>query len=240
MNYFLPLCLLILFVGFLAFVRALFGVTLPSTPALVLLCIGVIAAYAHSEGISSRDSLLRKSGILMLYLVGGLFAGIAYRLLALLLAYPENSWTAGSSSLEFTVWFVLATVLIEEVLLRGYLFRLLERVGASAVVQCALQGVLFALVHGGDRGEYRLFFYAAFGCLLTAFRVTSQSIFPSIGFHLGWNLWALLLSPLAPAIALIGLSKANSDTRYGLFGCLLVALSAVLLWHRQRRCPRSC
>lgn len=110
--------------------------------------------------------------------------------MAVLVVGGEARVTGGGSAGAAAGWLgaAVAAAVLEEVLFRGMLLRLLARsVGTpAALVVCA---VLFALAHGGNPGAdaAAVAGIVASGLLLGAAYVLTRALWFPVGIHLAWN-----------------------------------------------------
>lgn len=102
-------------------------------------------------------------------------------------AQPASACLRRSGEVVPIIVAVVAAPVIEEIVLRGYLGRLLCRVGTSVPLQLALQGCLFALAHGGAASSSRFALFFSFGLLLAALAIATRGLLASMTFHLAWN-----------------------------------------------------
>jgi uncharacterized protein len=117
----------------------------------------------------------------------GLFT-ILMVILWLLDVYHPSKW-AGFAPLFDGFWFALLTAINEEIVFRGLLFRLSQKVlgvwGALALTSL-LFGAAHAFNHGATVGSSGAIAVEA-GILLGAAYALTQRLWLPIGLHLGWN-----------------------------------------------------
>lgn len=229
MKYFVPLLVVVAAMLGLASALRAFSWAVPGEIGIFLVAIVLVAAHFTSEGLPPKQSWLAHGWAVAATVVYGLMAGIAYRVLAIAIAgYTPNAADAASAA-AIPVIFVICTAVVEEVLLRGYLQRVLTLLRLHMVAACLIQGVVFAVLHSGHESLSRFVFYAAAGCLLTSIRVSQASLLPSIGAHAGWNLWALSISPVVPGLAILQLSPGDVSARYWISATVFLLAAGILV-----------
>jgi len=100
----------------------------------------------------------------------------------------EKLLTSRSAIAIFAIFGVAVAPLLEEIIFRGFLFKVLWEIGGSRVA-IVVTAALFALLHAGQLagnvGSVVLIF--AVGCLLSFVRYRSNSIIPSFIVHTSYN-----------------------------------------------------
>jgi membrane protease YdiL (CAAX protease family) len=100
----------------------------------------------------------------------------------------EKLLTSRSAIAVFAIFGVAVAPLLEEIIFRGFLFKVLWEIGGSRTA-IVLTAALFALLHAGQLagnwGSVVLIFLV--GCLLSFVRHRSNSIIPSFIVHTSYN-----------------------------------------------------
>lgn len=210
--------------------------------------------FASSRWIESREAPeLRPRGRAAEFGAGiaigvGLFSGVMAVLWALGV-YRFSGWGTfygvGTGAL-----FALSAAVLEEIVFRGYLFRLLSA-AAGTWIAVLLTSVLFGAAHATNPGATLFSSFAiaveAGVILAGAYAVTGRLWLP-IGLHLGWNfaegtIWGMSVSgsAISPSLTRGNLSGPPVLTG-GAFGpeasivavLMSLAVGAVLLWRTAR------
>jgi len=107
----------------------------------------------------------------------------------------EKLLNSRSAMFMFAIFGVSVAPLLEEIIFRGFLFKVLWEVGGSGVA-IILSSAFFAVVHapqlGGNWTSLILFFIV--GCILSSVRKRSNSIIPSFIVHTSYNSMILAVS----------------------------------------------
>jgi len=113
----------------------------------------------------------------------------------------EKLLTSRSAILMFAVFGVAVAPLLEEVIFRGFLFKVLWEIGGSRVAVLVTAG-LFALLHAGQLagnwGSVALIFVV--GCVLSFVRHRSNSIIPSFIVDTSYNAMLFVLFALSSMV----------------------------------------
>jgi len=190
---------------------------------------------------------------------GELAAGIAIGA-ALFAATIAALWLAGSYRLVATgTWLAAAAALpsairagyIEEILLRGVVFRITEE-GLGSWLALAISGALFGLLHAGNPGATWVSAVAIAleaGVLLAAAYMVTQRLWLPIGIHFAWNFTqggifglavsghqstGLLRGELSGPIWLTGGSFGAEASLLAVMICLLSGICLLLLARSRR------
>jgi membrane protease YdiL (CAAX protease family) len=120
---------------------------------------------------------------------GFLLIGLTVALAALAGVYHVLRWEAGGDFLRIVFRFGIGAAFLEELLMRGVLFRWLEEFGGSWAA-LALTSLLFGLLHAANPGAtvfstIAIMFGA--GILLGAAYMYARSLCLPMGIHFGWN-----------------------------------------------------
>ena len=109
----------------------------------------------------------------------------------------EKLLTSRSAILMFAVFGVAIAPLLEEVIFRGFLFKVFWEIGGSRVAIVAT-AALFALLHAGQlAGNWAsVILIFVVGCVLSFVRYRSHSIIPSFIVHTSYNATLFILSAL--------------------------------------------
>ncbi|MFZ1731577.1 MAG: type II CAAX endopeptidase family protein [Bacteroidota bacterium] len=96
-----------------------------------------------------------------------------------------------SHTLSLLLYGFISFILVgfaEEILVRGYAFRILQKQGSVAIALLLTSG-LFSLMHAGNPGIGWIGFANIFlaGVWLGVARVVTGSLWLSVGMHIGWN-----------------------------------------------------
>lgn len=178
------------------------GRLLPSpggvSPATLLAAVAALGAYALFVRLYERrwPAEIGLAG-LPSWLPAGFALGVALLLASAGLVYA-GGWSVVARTADRADWTRLVgtalaaqfgVAVVEELLLRGVLFRVAER-SLGSWVALALSAVLFGLLHAGNPNAT---WWAAVGLalqagvLLAAAFLVSRSLWLPIGIHWGWN-----------------------------------------------------
>jgi membrane protease YdiL (CAAX protease family) len=117
----------------------------------------------------------------------------------------EKLLTSRSAILVFAIFGVAVAPLLEEIIFRGFLFKVLWEIGGSKVAFLGT-AALFALLHSpqlaGNWGSVVLIFVV--GCVLSLVRYRSNSIIPSFLVHTSYNATLFMLFALSTVVQKIG------------------------------------
>lgn len=160
--------------------------------ALVSVAVLVYKLWIVRLGERPRDDLPFDArvadagkGILLALLLMSAIVGLA----ALLGGYRISGW-GGSRSLAFLLFTAgLQAAVVEELLLRGVLFRWLEELGGSWFA-LASSSALFGFLHAGNPNATVLASLAialGAGVLLGGAYMLARNLWLAIGLHFGWN-----------------------------------------------------
>jgi membrane protease YdiL (CAAX protease family) len=100
----------------------------------------------------------------------------------------ERLLTSKSAILMFAVFGVAVAPMLEEIIFRGFLFKVLWEIGgASAAI--LVTAALFALLHAGQLAGnwWSVLLIFIVGCILSVVRHRSNSIIPSFIVHTSYN-----------------------------------------------------
>ena len=159
---------------------------------VILLAVTLAVEYGCAQqtladvGFPSSGAI---SGIFGGLLLGALLFSIVIGILALTHCYTGSfqSWNGLLPALAF----FLVGALVEELLFRGVLFRLIEKMTGTWIA-LVLSAVLFGAIHIGNP-HATLFSSLAIaleaGVLLALAYVLTRSLWFAIGVHWGWNLF---------------------------------------------------
>ncbi len=160
-----------------------FAILLAATLVVEYYCAHQTAA---DVGFPSTGAL---SGLFGGLLIGAILFSIVIAVLALTHCYSGSfqSWNPLLPGLAF----FLIGALVEELLFRGVLFRLIEKVTGTWIA-LALSAVLFGAIHIAN--PHATFFSSLAialeaGVLLAFAYVLTRSLWFAIGIHWGWNLF---------------------------------------------------
>ncbi len=185
--------------------------------AMLRLVLPIVIAVSHGLGwlgafwvvvLRHRQAFLqglRLTGLRRFRRLRIFVAGMALQVVAVVLAAllpPPEEFTnpmlrfVGNGPWAVAVLFLMAVVMapfLEEVLFRGMLFPALRRRWRFTPAALAVT-VLFTALHGVQTGGYlpALVAIAATGYALAWLREASQSLWPCVLFHMGFNFTALL------------------------------------------------
>ena len=145
----------------------------------------------------------------------------------------------------FALLAALFAAIVEELLFRGMLFRLVERHAGTAVA-LLISALVFGLVHAGNPGATWLSSVAIAleaGLLLGAAYARTRTLWFSIGLHMGWNFTESgIFGAHVSGVSAVGLVRSDFvGTRWltgGAFGpeaglpaiAVCCVATAVLLW----------
>lgn len=133
---------------------------------------------------------------------------------------------------SFPVWmlalsFGLATGVLEESALRGFLQGVLLKVLRAPVLVFLLQGIVFALLHYPKLDAANTWvYYLAFGFVASFFRWRTDSLWWPIGLHVGVNVANILFlgSPDRSILPTVFVSNRDFEwTIAGLLSCMVLA-----------------
>lgn len=148
-------------------------------------CLYVLWIERRAVFELSRPGWVRETAVGMG--CGAGIVGVVVACMTLLGFYQVNGWGSGMGMLQLLQLHFFVAVL-EEVLFRGVLFRLLENVFGTTVA-LGLSTVLFGMAHVGNPGAnwVTLSCLGVFSvCLTMAFLVTRR-LWIGIGMHWAWN-----------------------------------------------------
>jgi membrane protease YdiL (CAAX protease family) len=228
---------------------------LPDTLGLVILCSALVVFYlAAARWIERRrpSELLADAGYAEF--AAGLALGLTlFSTLMLLLwmfgVYHRSGW-GSIAPLAAGLLSSLFAAVLEEILFRGYLFRLSAKLlgtwGALAVTS-ALFGALHAFNPGATVGSSAAIALEA-GVLLGAAYAVTQRLWLPIGLHLGWNfaegsIFGMSVSGFTTKGSLIpGTLRGRTLLTGGAFGpeasivavVICLAVAVFLLWKTVR------
>lgn len=159
--------------------------------------------------------------------IGFLLAALAcicYQLMSTLFA--NNTWIFNKdvnfNNIITAIWWVLKSVLFEELLFRGaLLYIVIEKWGNKK--GCILSAICFGVYHWFSYGAFGnilqmaliFFMTGIFGFVLAISFSKTRSMYLPIGIHFGWNLLDQLLFSRSPLGVQI-LMKSNSNTLEGI------------------------
>lgn len=171
-----------------------------------------------------RAAMILALGLTIATATGVLRCGITSQPITRCLTLPKAT--------EFALVAVLFAPLVEEILLRGYLGRLLVLLGMPVLLQLAVQGSLFAFTHGGATSSSRFALFFAAGLLLTVLAITTQGLLASLMFHVAWNACQPLVSGDLRGTGLTSdqIATAMHTSRFAGAAALLIMAAAV--WRR--------
>jgi uncharacterized protein len=110
----------------------------------------------------------------------------------------EKLLTTRNAILMFAVFGVAVAPMLEEIIFRGFLFKVLWEIGGTRIA-VPVTAALFALLHAGQLagnwGSVALIFVV--GCILSVVRHRSNSIIPSFVVHTSYNAMLFLLFALS-------------------------------------------
>jgi len=159
---------------------------------IVLLAVTVIVERLCARltlgdiGFPSRGAI---SGTLGGFLLGGVLFSIVVGILALTHSYSAHFQNWNGLGLALAIFLLVA--LLEELLFRGVLFRLIEQMTGTWIA-LAITAALFGLLHIANPGA-TVFSSIAIaleaGVLLALAYVLTRSLWFAIGIHWGWNLF---------------------------------------------------
>ncbi len=167
-------------------------VTLAAALLASLFCAAVIDRKPVLDLIGLRPD--RRAWRLLLLGIGITLA-LQLLLLGAELLFGEARMLSGHVTLAHTLSLLLYGLLsftmvgfAEEILIRGYAFHVLQKQGGAAIALLLTSG-LFSLMHAMNPGIGWIGFLNIFvaGVWLGAARVTSGSLWLSVGMHIGWN-----------------------------------------------------
>src|SRR5262245_9515379 len=171
--------------------------TIPLQAAFNIALVGFIAGWIRIVRRSSFTEyihFLRSHTFSTRYLITlGATSALSVLLLSAFLPSTgqtplEKLLTSRSAILMFAVFGVAVAPLLEEVIFRGFLFKVLWEIGGVPVA-IVVTAALFALLHAGQLagnwGSVVLIF--AVGCLLSFVRYRSNSLIPSFFVHMSYN-----------------------------------------------------
>jgi len=117
----------------------------------------------------------------------------------------EKLLTTRSAILMFAIFGVVFAPMLEEIIFRGFLFKVLWEIGGTRVAMI-VTAALFALLHAGQLagnwGGVALIF--AVGCILSIVRERSNSIIPSFIVHTSYNSTLFALFAFSSIVEKIG------------------------------------
>ena len=113
----------------------------------------------------------------------------------------EKLLTSTSAILMFAVFGVAVAPIMEEILFRGFLFKVLWEIGGTKVA-IVITAALFALLHAGQLagnwGGVALIFMV--GCVLSVVRNRANSIIPTFIVHTAYNATLFVLFAISAAV----------------------------------------
>ncbi|WP_336964379.1 CPBP family intramembrane glutamic endopeptidase [Chryseobacterium contaminans] len=159
--------------------------------------------------------------------IGFLLAALAcilYQLMSTI--FVSNSWILNKEitfyKIIISIWWVLKSVLFEELLFRGaLLYILIEKWGSKRA--CLFSAICFGIYHWFSYGAFGnpvqmgiiFLMTGIFGFILAISFSKTQSLYLPIGLHLGWNLFNILVFSNGPLGKQI-LIKANENHLEGI------------------------
>jgi len=174
--------------------QALIRGRLSDTLGLITLCTAVVVSYvAGVRWIERRQPIELLAGTGFKEFAGGLALGLGlFTAVVLLLwmfgVYRWLGWGSGAP-LVGGLLFAVLTAIFEEIVFRGFLFRLTAKLlGTWGAL--ALTSVLFGAAHSFNRGATvgsSLAIALEAGVLLGAAYALTQRLWLPIGLHVGWN-----------------------------------------------------
>jgi membrane protease YdiL (CAAX protease family) len=250
--------------GFLAFLIAvaiMVGLAMATHGRISNQAVGVIGAAAIAiyyvaalRWIERRPVQELAQGGGAVEFTTGLSIGIA--LFSLVMAvlwaigvYHPSGWGT-FSGLGSGALFALSAAVLEEILFRGYLFRLLSSAGGTWIA-VLITSTLFGVAHAANPGATLFSSFAIAveaGVILAGAYALTGRLWMPIGLHLGWNfaestIWGMSVSggAITPSLTRGNLSGAPMLTG-GAFGpeasivavALSFAVGATLLWQTAR------
>lgn len=244
---FLNLLLLILVVGL---IQPLVKKYIPSAGPLVLAALILPTYWLGSQWIEHRNPDELASSRALPEMLGGLALGTALFsvVMAILWAcgvYQPSGW-GGSSHLASAAVFVVLAGILEEVVFRGFLFRLFSKI-VGTLGALLLTAALFGAAHAGNRNATlgsSIAIAIEAGLLLGAAYAVTNRLWLPIGLHIGWNFcegsifgMALSGNTMEPGM-LRGSLQGPALLTGGAFGpeaslvavLLCLAVAAFLLW----------
>ncbi len=139
-----------------------------------------------------------------LAVLGGLVFAPVIRVANVLVPPPEPLLFDKLFTSKAAVWMllsmaVLAAPLMEELIFRGYLFGLLERIGGARLA-IYLSGILFGSIHFPQLypGLFQMALICVVGIVFSTVRARSGTVVAAIAVHFGYNLALSLLFLLSP------------------------------------------
>lgn len=236
--------------------QALIHGRVPDTLGKIILCIAFSASYlAGVHWIERRRAteLIARAGVAEFF--AGLALGFAlFTALMCLLwvfgVYHPSAW-GSVAPLALGFIFALVTAILEELLFRGFLFRLIARL-AGTWGALALTSAVFGLAHAFNPGATVASSAAIAleaGILLGAAYAFTQRLWLPIGLHLAWNftegsIFGMSVSGFSAKGALIaGNLRGPQSLTGGEFGpeasilavVLCLAVAIFLCWKTIRR-----
>ncbi|MFI5845162.1 lysostaphin resistance A-like protein [Catenuloplanes sp. NPDC051500] len=206
------------------------------TGGLTLLAYRVIVGWLEQRPVTEAEPATLLPGVGRGTLAGiGLFT-LTIVVIALLGGYRIGGW-GSFGAMVATFGLMCGVAVVEEILLRGIVFRILEQWAGTAIA-LAVSGLIFGALHLFNDGATiwgALAIAAEAGIMLGAAYVATRSLWLPIGLHLGWNFAELGLfgstvsgSSLKDGGLVRGLATGHDAISGGAFGpeASIVAVTA--------------
>jgi membrane protease YdiL (CAAX protease family) len=169
--------------------------------------------------------------------------GLTYDYLNLALEQAQQ-FGGGFGYLGLVFFFTCFVAVVEEIVFRGLLFRILEE-GLGSWLAMAMSAVLFGMIHLGnieDPTPLSIASQSAGGLSLAAAYMLTRKLWLPVGIHWGWDFAILALSPEA----LLTLDEPSDETVSALDALitsvpelvLAIVLLALVIRRGQIRTPR--
>ena len=186
-------------------------ITVISNAISIIFCIVLMRAMekkSTADGLDMKVSFIRPKTVLGLSLALGVFGQYALIMLLSLIPFPESWWdmqstnseliTSGSFGMQIVAVAIMAP-LAEEIIFRACIQGTLSRHLPKwvAIVSASL---IFGLMHGNP---IAIIYATILGILMGWLYSEFKSIFPSMIFHLGFNLTSILMGNGPPIIIAI-------------------------------------
>lgn len=160
----------------------------------LLMAAGVIAVYVcYVRVLEQRPAAELAPQAAAKLTARGILTGSGLFCITLLALKLAGAWTyTGVAPLAMLIYPFVGSVLaavLEETLVRGLLFRILEE-SAGSWIALAVSAIVFGLLHAANPGANALSTVAIVleaGVLLAAAYMYARSLWLSIGLHFGWN-----------------------------------------------------
>jgi len=141
---------------------------------------------------------------LLAAVVAGLLFAPAIQLLSGLIPPPERLLFDRLFTSKTAVWLILGMAVliapvVEELLFRGYIYALLERIGGTRLA-VLLSGLLFGSIHFYQLspGYFQMVLICVVGIVFSAVRARSGTVVAAIAVHFGYNLALSLFYLVSP------------------------------------------